>query len=343
VLGWGVVYPAILGKRIAVFSNNYFYFSSINSFMTTFRIIMAAFAAIILFLYSLQGFSRELQTVGGEKLKLWLGRVTANRWVGFLIGAVATAVVQSSTAVISLSVSLVDAAVISFRSSLAVMLGANLGTTSTAWMVSFNLMGIGPFFIVLGALVSVLPWRKKVFGKAVFYFGFVLVALTFVSDMLSPLRDNPVFRKYLLMAAVPWKGVLAGLVFTAIVQSSTVTTGLGILLVQQGILPPEAAIFLVIGANAGTTSTALVASIGMNHTARAAAVTNSLFNFVGVLLFFPFLKSFAASVLHLAGDPGQGVALAHLLFNIVITFLYLVTLGWWAPALQKKFRLQPGQ
>ncbi|MDR2861530.1 MAG: Na/Pi symporter [Syntrophobacterales bacterium] len=300
---------------------------------------MAAFAAIILFLYSLQGFSRELQIVGGEKLKVWLGKVTSNRWVGFLIGAAATAIVQSSTAVISLAVSLVDTSVISFRSSLAIMLGANLGTTSTAWVVSFNLMGIGPFFIVLGAVVSMLPWKKKVFGKAVFYFGFVLVTLTLVSDMLAPLRDNPVFMEYLLMSATPWKGVLAGLVFTAIIQSSTVTTGLGILLVLQGILPAEAAIFLVIGANAGTTSTALVASMGMQHTARASAITNSLFNVVGVLLFFPFLRPFAEFVLQLAGDPGQGVALAHLMFNVVITLIYLSTLNWWAPALQKKFRV----
>src|SRR5215470_9481853 len=129
--------------------------------MPTFHIITAAFAAIILFLYGLQGFSRELQTVGGEKLKIWLGKVTANRWIGFLIGAIATAVVQSSTAVISLAVALVDGAVISFRSSLAIMLGAKLGTTSTAWLVSFRLMGIGPYFIILGAIISVLPWEKK--------------------------------------------------------------------------------------------------------------------------------------------------------------------------------------
>jgi Na/Pi-cotransporter len=308
--------------------------------MTTFHILITAFAAIILFLYSLQGFSRELQIVGGEKLKIWLGKVTSNRWVGFLIGAVVTAIVQSSTAVISLAVSLVDTAVISFRSSLSIMLGANLGTTSTAWLVSFKLMDIGPFFIVIGAIISMLPWKKRVFGKAVFYFGFIFVTLTLISDMLQPLHNNPVFMKYLLMASTPWKGVLAGFVFTAIVQSSTVTTGLGILLVQQGILPPDAAIFLVIGANAGTTSTALVASIGMKQTARAAAVTNALFNIGGMLLFFPFLKPFAQFVFHHAANSGQGVALAHLIFNIVITLLYLITLNWWAPVLQKKFGLK---
>jgi len=301
--------------------------------------VMAAVAAITLFVYGLQGFSREIQTVGGERLKVWLGKVTSNRWIGFLIGAITTAIVQSSTAVISLSVSLVDSAVISFRSSLAVMLGAKLGTTSTAWLVSFNLLGIGPFFIVLGVIISALPWDKKVFGKAVFYFGFVFVMLSLISDMLEPLRDNPVFMRYLLKASTPWIGVVAGLVFTAIVQSSTVTTGVGILFVQQGVLPPEAAIFLVIGANAGTTSTALVASLGMKKTARAAAITNSLFNLGGMLLFFPFLRPYARMILHLATDPGQAVALAHLTFNLVITLIYLATLNWWVPALQRWFHL----
>jgi len=300
---------------------------------------MAAVAAITLFLYSLQGFSRELQTVGGEKLRIWLGKVTANRWIGFLIGVIATAVIQSSTAVISLTVALVDSTVISFRSSLAVMLGAKLGTTSTALLVSFRLMGIGPFFIVLGAIISALPWKINVIGKAVFYFGFVFVTLTLISDMLEPLRENPVFMRYLLMSSTPWIGVLAGLVFTALIQSSTVATGLGIVMVQQGVLPPEAAIYLVVGANLGTTSTALIASLGMTHAARATAVTNFLINLVGVLLFFPFLTSFAQIVLHLAEDPAQGVALAHLIFNVIVTLLFLSTLNWWAPPLQRWFRV----
>ena len=311
--------------------------------MTTFQIIIDAIAAISIFLYSLQGFSRELQAVGGEKLKVWLGRVTANRWIGFLIGAITTAIIQSSTAVISLTVTLVDSAVISFRSSMAVLLGANLGTTSTAWLVSFKLTSIGPFFIVVGIIISALPWKKKVFGKALFYFGFIFLALTLISVMLEPLRKNPVFLKYLMMASTPWKGVLAGLLFTALVQSSTITTGLGILLVQQGVLPPEGAIYLVIGANVGTTSTALIACLGMNHTARATAVTNFLFNLVGMLLFFPFISPFAQFILNLAANPGQGVALAHLIFNIVTTLLYLVTLNWWVPPLQRWFHLSEQQ
>jgi Na+/phosphate symporter len=139
--------------------------------MTALQGVTAAVSAIVLFLYGLQGFSSELQVVGGETLRRWLGRVTASRWSGFLIGAVATAVVQSSSAITALAVTLVDASVISFRSSLGVLLGANVGTTATAWLVSFKLTGIGPVFIVVGALLSILPARVRVVGKAVFYFA----------------------------------------------------------------------------------------------------------------------------------------------------------------------------
>ena len=129
--------------------------------------------------------------------------------------------------------------------------------------------------------------------------------------------------------------MLTGLIFTAVVQSSSVTTGVGILLVQQGILPPQAAIPIVIGANVGSTSTALMASLGMNPVARATAIANFLFNAAGVLIFLPFLGPFTRAVLDLAGDPGIAVAWAHLIFNLTIAVLFLLTLDWVEPRLRR--------
>lgn len=295
--------------------------------MSELQALFAAVAAVILFLHGLQGFSRELRAVGGAALQVWLERATANRFSGFAIGALATAIVQSSSAVTSLTTALVDAGVLSFRSSLGVLLGSNVGTTSTAWLVSFKLTGIGPVFIVLGAVMSVLPRRYSVAGKAVFYFGLIFLALDLISAELEPLQSHAVFRDWLALAASPWLGVLTGMVFTAIIQSSSVTTGVAILLVQQGALPPEAAIPIVIGANVGSTSTALVASIGMGRAARATAMANLLFNAAGMLAFLPFLTQFASWVTELAGGPGIAVALAHLLFNLVTAFFLLLFLG----------------
>jgi Na/Pi-cotransporter len=303
--------------------------------MSTVQAFFAALAAVILFLYGLQGFARELQAVGGEALKDWLGRVTTSRLRGFLLGATATAVVQSSSAITSLAVTLVDATVISFRASLGIVLGANVGTTATAWLVSLKLTGIGPVFIVTGALVSALPIRASVGGKAAFYFGLIFLALDLVSNELGPLRENPAFAGWLALAEAPWRGVLIGAVLTAMVQSSSVTTGVGILLVQQGVLPAEAAIPIVMGANIGSTATALIVSLGMTAVARATAVVNFLFNAVGVLFYYPFLDTFSRLVTDAVAGPAMAVAWAHLLFNLTVALLFLSTLGWLEPPLQR--------
>ena len=165
--------------------------------MTLIQAAFGALSAVVLFVYGLQGFSRELRAVGGEALQRWLARVTRHSWRGAVVGALATAVLQSSSAVTSLAVSLVDAGVFSFRASLGVLLGANVGTTATAWLVSFKLTGVGPVFIVLGTLLSVLPARARVAGKAVFYFGLIFLALDLISAALQPWQQEPVFMAWL--------------------------------------------------------------------------------------------------------------------------------------------------
>ena len=308
--------------------------------MTTFQALVAAIAAIVLFLHGLQGFGRELRAVGGAALQSWLGRVTASRWRGFVVGALATAVVQSSSATTALAVTLVDASIITFGASLGILLGANVGTTATAWLVSFKLTGIGPFCIVLGAVLSAVPLRIAMLGKAVFYFGLIFFALDLIGEQLQPLQAHPVMQQGLALAANPYLGVLAGLVFTALIQSSSVTTGLAIVMVQQGLLPAAAAIPVVLGANVGSTSTALMASLGMSPGARASAIANLLFNLTGLVLYLPFLPSFARLVVEWFPGPGLAVAWAHLIFNLSIGLLFLATLRWLEPALRRQ--LLPG-
>jgi phosphate:Na+ symporter len=294
--------------------------------MSNFRILLSIISAIVLFLYGLGAFSQEIQTVGGESLRKWLGRLTQSRWLAVLLGALATAIVQSSSAITALTVALVDAGTMTFKSSLGVLLGANIGTTSTAWLVSLKLTSIGPFFIVFGTLLSALPTRFKMLGKAAFYFGFIFFSLDVVSFTLKPLAQNPVFAEVLSRSSTPLLGALAGMLITAIVQSSSITTGLCILLVQQNIMPATAAIPIVIGANIGTTATALVASIKMERTARRVALANLCFNVFGVVMFLPFLGQFAAKVVKFAGEPGMAVAWAQLIFNVAMTLAVLLLL-----------------
>ncbi len=209
--------------------------------------VLAVISAIVLFLYGLQAFTREIQAVGGDTLRKWLGRLTSDPIRGVLLGAFATAIVQSSSAVVALAISLVDSGILTFRSSLGIVLGANIGTTSTAWLVSMRLTDIGPFFIVLGTIISVLPTRFRILGKALFYFGFIFFGLDLVGSTLKPMADTPAFMDLVRRADAPLMGVLVGIILTALVQSSTIVTGLCIVMVQQEMLTATAAIPIVIG------------------------------------------------------------------------------------------------
>lgn len=294
--------------------------------MATYHVVFSILSAIMLFLFGLSSFSQELRSVAGVKLHSIMSRLTANRFIAFFVGASFTAVIQSSTAVTTLAVSLVDSGILSFSGSVAIMLGSYIGTTTTAWLVAFKITGIGPIFIVLGGLISILPVKIKIFGKALFYFGFIFFSLDLINNSLEPLKTNEFVLDLLLLTNSPFVGILIGVLLTIILQSSTVVTGLAIVFVQQGLLVPADSIPIVLGANIGTTTTALFASFAMTKTAKKAAVANTLINTIGVFMLLPFLKSFTDWVLEVAPTPSMVVAVAHLGFNLVLVLVFMILL-----------------
>jgi phosphate:Na+ symporter len=159
--------------------------------------------------------------------------------------------------------------------------------------------------------------------------------------LFKPLSVVPAFHEWLVRSETPWLGVLIGMVFTALVQSSSVTTGLAILLVQQGLLPAAAAIPIVMGANIGTTSTGIIASLGMRPIARATATANLLFNIGGVLIFFPFLRPFSRFMVDWFRAGGMSVAWAHLIFNVTVALVFGPLLDQIEPRISAEFRLPP--
>ncbi len=294
--------------------------------MENYQIFFSILSALILFLFGLSSFSAELRLTAGEHLKTIMSRLTINRFVAFFVGATFTAIIQSSTAVSTLAVSLVDAGILSFSGATAIMLGSYIGTTGTAWLVSLKLTGIGPIFIVVGTVIGLLPFKIRVFGKALFYFGFIFFSLDLISNSLEPLKSSVALTELLLHTNSALKGIFIGVLLTVVLQSSTVVTGLAIIFVQQSMLSPEQAIPIVLGANIGTTATALVASAKMGGIAKKAAVANTLMNTIGVIVFFPFLGPFTDLVLSLAPTPSMVVAVAHLGFNIVLVSAFLALL-----------------
>jgi len=295
--------------------------------MSGFDLIVSVVAAVILFMHGLHGFAKDLQARGGEAMHSVLASATRSKARGFLLGAIVTAIVQSSSAVTSITVGLVAADLMSFPASLAVLLGANVGTTATAWLVSFKLTGIGPYLIVAGAVLGALPVRAAALGKSVFYLGFILFALDLISQSITPLRDNPTTLEILALSRNAYLGLLLGALATALLQSSSVTIGIGILLTQQGLLDAAQVVPIVIGANLGTTVTGLLASAGLGVPARRAAVANTLFNLLGVLVFLPLLVPFSRGVVGIVGDPQTAVAWAHLIFNLAAAALGFLLMG----------------
>ena len=295
--------------------------------MENIHILMAGLTAIILFIFGLENFSREIEAITGERFRKSLGRATRIPIVGVVIGALVTAVIQSSSATSVITISLVNAGVLSFKNSVGIIFGSNIGTTLTAQLVAFKLTAFAPVIIIVGFALSLMRNRFSVFGKAIFFFGFVFFSLNLISSSLEPLRHNVTLIELLTQPQNPIYAILFGCLFTAVVQSSSVTTGLAIVFTQQGLLGLENAVPLIMGANIGTTATALIAMFNMDTAAKKTALTHFLFNFGGVLLFFPVLLMFGHRLNEITMQPAIALANIHLVFNVVTSLIFILLLG----------------
>lgn len=295
--------------------------------MEQFQIILAGLTAIVLFIYGLENFSAEIEHVSGARFRKFLSRATRIPLVGVAIGALVTAVIQSSSATSVIAISLVNAGVLSFKNSVGIIFGANVGTTVTAQLVAFKLTAFAPLFILAGFALSLRRSRVSLFGKSIFYFGFVFFSLNLISAALEPLQHEPALVAYLVQPQNPLLAVLVGCLFTAVVQSSSVTTGLAIVFTQQGLLSLENAVPIIMGANIGTTATALLAMLNMDLAAKKTAFSHLLFNVGGVLIFLPILYLFGDRLNELETEPGIALATIHLVFNLATSIIFVVLLG----------------
>lgn len=292
--------------------------------MEGFYTIIVIISAIALFIYGLQSFSKEIESLGIDRLKKLAATMTKVPLGGFFLGGVATAIFQSSTMVSSLTVSLINTGILTFRESLLILLGTNIGTTATGWIVSFQSEVFGPVFIVLGTLISMFPDRYATIGKSIFYFGFIFFSLSLISHAMEPVKNDPVLVSILEKASSPLLGITYGILITIVIQSSSVVVGLVIVLISQGTIPLDAAIPIVIGANIGTTSTALLISLKFSPIARLTALSASLFNLIGVILIFPFFGLLESFVRQATQYPEVQVALAFTISNTVTSLFFLI-------------------
>ncbi|MFH1785994.1 MAG: Na/Pi cotransporter family protein [Candidatus Micrarchaeota archaeon] len=307
--------------------------------MFTWELWFAIVPGLILFLYGIDHFSKEIQRVAGERFRSVLGKLTKHPLGGTTLGAIVTAIIQSSTATTVIAVGLVDAGTISFAQSLGIMFGANIGTTVTAQLVAFKLTIFAPFFILLGFVISLFGGRYKFLGKPIFYFGLVFFSLALISEAIIPFKDNPEFLSMFSHLSNVFVAIFVGIIATLILQSSSVTTGIVVLLAGTGLLTLGQGIPVILGANIGTTATSLLAASRMDLHARRASIAHFLFNVGGVLIFLPFITIFTSFVEGIGGNLAQQVANAHLIFNLSAATIFLLMLNHFKLLIEK---LVPG-
>lgn len=283
-----------------------------------------------LFLFGIQLMGEGLQKAAGKRLRRILELLTNSPIRGVLVGLGVTALIQSSSATTVMVVGFVDAGLLKLQQAIGVILGANIGTTITAQLVSLDLGNLALPAVGLGFLLFFFAREAqgKYLGQVILGFGLLFLGMETMSAYLKPLRANPFFLHLMVaMSARPLVAVLVGLAVTGIIQSSSATTGMIIALARQGLLELPGAIGLVFGSNIGTTVTALLASVGTGVSARRAALVHFLFNVIGVVIFLPLLKGFEALVRITAGDLAHQIANAHTLFNVINTLLFLPFIG----------------
>ena len=281
-----------------------------------------------LFLFGMKLMGDGLEMAAGAKLRGMIERLTKNKYMGALVGLVVTAVIQSSSATTVMVVGFVNAGLMNLAQAVGVIMGANIGTTVTGVMIAINLTAIAPIAVLIGVVMISFIKRNSVkhIGQIIAGFGILFMGMKMMSTAMEPLSESEVFTSLMTSFSNPLLGVLVGLVFTAIIQSSSASVGVLQALGAAGAITLPSAIYVIYGQNIGTCGTALISSVGTSKTARRTAVVHLMFNVFGAILFIviSMLFPFAELVQRIApGNVMAQISIVHVIFNIVCTAIML--------------------
>lgn len=288
-------------------------------------LIFGLLGGLALFLIGMERMTEALRLIVGDRARRILERLTSNRFIGLVTGAGATAIVQSSSVTTVLVVGFISAGLMTFVQSIPVILGSNIGSTVTAQIIAFNITTWALALVAGGFAISSLSKResRRIQGVAITGIGLMFFGMVVMGDAMSPLRTYEPFIDAMRTLNNPFVAILVGAVFTAFVQSSAATTGVVIVLAAQGLISLEAGIGLILGANIGTSMTALLSAIGKPREAQRAAIAHLLFNVIGVIVWFPLIGVLASWVSSVGGGMPREIANAHTLFNVVNALIFL--------------------
>ena len=307
--------------------------------LSWFFLVVGLLGGLSLFLFGMEKMSDALKNVAGEKMKDILGMLSSNRIMGMITGAIVTAVIQSSSVTTVMLVGFVTAGLMSLSQTIGVVMGSNIGTTITAQIVAFKVTKYALLLVAVGFGLLFTSKKEKVqqYGYMIMGLGMIFFGMGVMSDAMRPLRTYQPFLDLMTQMSNPILGILVAALFTALVQSSSATTGVIIVLAMQGLISLKAGIALSFGANIGTCVTAFLASIGKPREAVRVSVVHVLFNVMGVLIFLPFIGPFVKLVVAISPSAAEGltgmqagaavlprqIANAHTIFNVTCAIIFM--------------------
>lgn len=291
--------------------------------------ILSLFGGLALFLYGMQMMSTGLEAAAGNKMKSILEKLTSNRIKGVVVGAIITAVIQSSSATTVMVVGFVNSGLMTLKQAVWIIMGANIGTTITGQLIALDIGAIAPLFAIIGVGAIMFVKNEKVhhISSIIAGLGILFMGMDMMGAAMEPLQNSEAFINLMTQFSNPFLGILVGAVFTAVIQSSSASVGILQALAATGMIPLSSAVFVLFGQNIGTCITAVLASIGMKVNAKRTTIIHLMFNIIGTIIFTTICVATPAYVNWVEsltpGDPVAQIANAHTIFNIVTTLILL--------------------
>lgn len=288
--------------------------------------IINLLCGIGLFLFGINLMSESVENAFSHKLKDILERLTKSKFSGVMTGLAVTGTIQSSAATTVMTVSFVNAGIMSLESAVGVVMGANIGTTVTSLIIALNFSAVAPIFIFLGTLVKMFSKNKtrQNIGLLAVGFGMLFLGMNTMSESFAYLKDSPSFLNFVAASQSKAGGILTGFVMTAIMQSSSATVGILQALARQNIIPVSQAIYIILGQNIGAVIPTLMSVADKNKAAKSVGIIHLLFNIMGTVIFI-VLSAFVpfAKLLSVFPNPDMQVSVMHIGFNVVSTLILL--------------------
>lgn len=293
------------------------------------NIILMLLGGAGLFLYGMSIMSAGLEKIAGKRLEGLIAKLSGRVFHGIAVGVVVTAIIQSSSATTVMVVGFVNAGIMTLKQAIGIIMGANIGTTITAQLVTINITAIAPLGIAIGVALKLFSRRNRteIIGETILGFSLIFFGMKIMTSAIAPVKDVPAITEFIAsVGGGGFKntvlGFLLGAGLTALLQSSSATTGIMIAMASTGILPFESAFPILMGTNVGTCVTAIISSVGASNTAKRAAMMHLLFNVIGTFVFLTLFSGISISIVKMiSSNPTNQLANAHTLFNIVNTIV----------------------